>query len=327
MRRREFIRLFGSAVVARPLAARAQQQAMPVIVYLSSRSPEDTADLLAAFRSGLAEGAFIEGQTVTIEYRFARGQYDRLPALAAELANKPIEVLVTTGGEVAALAAKAATSMIPIVFTIGGDPVKLGLVASYSRPGGNITGVNILTTTMETKRLGLLHELIPQAAIIAALVDPKSPPSDIEVRDVEQAARALGLQVRILHASTDEEIDAAFATIVREHIQALAVTGNPFYDTRRLKLVALSAQHKVPTIYQFREFAEAGGLASYGVHVQAAYRQAGQYAARILRGAKPADLPVIEPTKFEFVINLKTARAMGVEVPPGLSARADEVIE
>jgi len=215
MRRRDFITFVGGTA-AWPLVARAQQQAMPVIGYLSSRSPEDTADLLAAFRSGLAEGAFIEGQTVTIEYRFARGQYDRLPALAAELANKPIEVLVTTGGEVAALAAKAATSMIPIVFTIGGDPVKLGLVVSYSRPGGNITGVNILTTTMETKRLGLLHELIPQAAIIAALVDPKSPPSEIEVRDVEQAARALGLQVRILRASTDEEIDAAFATIVKE---------------------------------------------------------------------------------------------------------------
>ncbi len=327
MRRRELIALLGATLASWPVAALAQQPTMPMIGYLSSRSPEDTTELLAAFRSGLAQSGYIEGQTVAIEYRFARGEYDRLPALAAELVGKPINILVATGGELSASAAKAATSVIPIVFTIGSDPVKLGLVASYSRPGGNITGVNILASTLETKRLGLLHQLIPQAATIAALADQKFAPTEVEMHNVEHAARALGLQIRALHASTDEEIDAAFATMAKEHIQALALIGDPFFDTRRNKLVALSVQYKVPTMFYFREFAEAGGLASYGVDARRGYRQAGEYAARILKGEKPADLPVIEPTKFEFVINLKTARAMGIEVPPSLSAEADEVIE
>jgi len=327
MRRREFIALLGGAAAVWPLAARAQQPAMPVIGFLSSRSPEDSTHLIAAFRSGLAESGYIEGQTIAVEYRFARGQYDELPKLAAELAGEPIKVLVATGGELSALAAKAATSDIPIVFTIGNDPVKLGLVASYARPGGNITGINILASTLETKRLGLLHELIPQATTIAVMADSKFPATAVEVHNVEQAARGLGLQVRVLRASTDDEIEAAFATIAREHILALALIGDPFYDTRRVRFVTLSAQYKVPTMYYFREFAEAGGLASYSVDVQQGYRQAGEYAARILKGAKPADLPVIEPTKFEFVINLKTAKAMGIEVPSSLSAEADEVIE
>jgi putative ABC transport system substrate-binding protein len=310
-----------------PLAVNAQQQAIPVIGFLSSRSPEDTTHLLAAFRSGLAESGYVEGKTINVEYRFARGQYDELPKLAAELAGKPVKVLVATGGDLSVRAAKAATSVIPIVFTIGTDPVKLGLVASYSRPGGNITGINILASALETKRLGLLHRLIPRATIIAVLADPKFPPAEVEVHNVERAAHALGLQIRVLRASTDGEIDAAFTTIVKEHISALLLIGDPFYDTRRSKLVTLSGQHKVPTMYYFREFAEAGGLASYGVDVRQGYRQAGQYAARILSGANPADLPVIEPTKFEFVINLKTAKAMGIDVPSQLSAEADEIIE
>jgi putative tryptophan/tyrosine transport system substrate-binding protein len=325
MRRRDFITAV-SAVIAPPLVAGAQQE-MPLIGFLSSRSPEDTTNVIAAFRSGLAESGFIEGQTVAIEYRFARGQYDELPKLAAELASEPIKVLVSTGGELSALAAKAATSVIPIVFTIGSDPVKLGLVASYARPGGNITGINILASMLETKRLTLLHELIPKATTIAVMADPKFSATAIEVHNVEQAAHALGLKVRVLRASTDDEIDAAFAMIAKERILALALIGDPFYDTRRAKLVALSAQYKLPTMFYFREFAVDGGLASYGVDVRQGYRQAAEYTARILKGARPADLPVIEPTKFEFVINLKTASTMGVEVPPSLSAEADEVIE
>jgi ABC-type uncharacterized transport system substrate-binding protein len=326
MKRREFITVVGAAATW-PFAARAQQPVLPLIGFLSSRSPEDATHLIAAFRSGLSESGYVEGQTIAIEYRFAHGHYEELPKLAAELASKPIKVLVATGGELTALAAKAATSVIPIVFTIGNDPVKLGLVASYARPGGNITGINILASTLETKRLGLLHQLIPKATTIAVLADPNFRPTEVEVHNVEQAAHALGLQIRVLHAGTDDEIDAAFATITQEHISALALIGDPFYDTRRSKLVALSAQHKVPTMFYFREFTEAGGLASYGVDARQGYRQAGEYAARILKGAKPADLPVIEPTKFEFVINLKAAKAMGIEVPPSLSAEANEMIE
>jgi putative ABC transport system substrate-binding protein len=327
MRRREFIKLIGGAGATWPFAADAQEPKIPVIGFLSSRSPEDSTHLISAFRGGLANGGYVEGQTIAIEYRFARGQYEQLPKLATDLASKPIKVLVATGGDLSALAAKAVTSEIPIIFTIGTDPVKLGLVASYSRPGGNITGINILASTLETKRLGLLHRLTPHSAVIAVLANPKNPPGEVEVHNVERAAQTLGLQIRVLHASTDYEIDAAFMTIAKEHISAILLIGDPFYDTRRSKLVTLSGQQKVPTMYYFREFTEAGGLASYGVDVRQGYRQAGEYAARILNGAKPADLPVIEPTKFEFVINQKTAKAMGLEVPPMLSAEADEVIE
>lgn len=326
MKRREFITLLGGAA-AWPLAARAQQRAMPVVGFLNARSPIDTAHLVAAFRRGLAENGYVEGQSVTIDYRWASGQPDRLPAMAMELVDRPVVVLAATGGENSAMAAKAATSTIPIVFAVGSDPIKLGLVASYNRPGGNVTGINILTTTLEAKRLGLLHELVSRAATIGVLLNPNWPPSANQLRDVQDAARVVGLQINVLRASTDQEIDAAFETVAQQRIAALAVTGNPFYDTRREKLVALAARHAVPVIYQFREFAAAGGLLSYGIDLPDAYRQVGVYVGRILKGAKPADLPVLQPTKFEFVINLKTAKALGVKFSDNLMSLADEVIE
>jgi putative ABC transport system substrate-binding protein len=326
MKRREFITLLGGAAVAWPVAARAQQPAMPVIGYLSARSPEDTAHLVPAFRQGLGEGGFVEGQNVTIEYRWALGQVDRLPALAAELAGRPVAVIVTTGGESAALAAKAATSTIPIVFSMG-DPVKAGLAASYNRPGGNATGINILSDTLESKRLGLLRELVPQAVTIGFLLNPNFPSAESQSKDVQEAARAIGLQIHVLRANTDREIEAAFETIAQHRIAAVAVAASPFFDTRRDKLVALAARHSVPTIYQFREFVAAGGLVSYGIDPIDAYRQVGVYAGRILKGAKPSDLPVLQPTKFELVINLKTAKALGLDVPLHLQQLADEVIE
>jgi putative tryptophan/tyrosine transport system substrate-binding protein len=325
-KRRDFITLLSGAAAAWPLAARAQQP-MPVIGYLSSRSPDDTRHLLAAFLRGLNEAGYVEGQNVTIEYRWALGQYDRLPAMAADLVRRPVAVLTTTGGEPAALAAKAATSSIPIVFLIGGDPVALGLAASYNRPGGNATGMNILTTTLEAKRLGLLHDLVPQAKAIGVLLNPKFQPADNQLRDLQQAAPAIGLQIDVFRASTDRELDAAFATITEQRIAALVVTADPFFDTRRDKLVALAARHAVPTIYQFREYAAAGGLMSYGNDSLDVYRQAGVYTGRILKGESPGNLPVLQPTKFEFVINRKTAKALGVKFSDNLLSLADEVIE
>jgi putative ABC transport system substrate-binding protein len=327
MRRREFISLLGGAAAAWPLAARAQQSAMPVIGYLSARSPQDTAHLLEAFRRGLAEAGYVEGQNVTIEYRWALGQYDRLPAMAADLVRRPVTILTTTGGEPAALAAKAATSSIPIVFLIGGDPVALGLAAAYNRPGGNATGMNILTATLEAKRLGLVHELVPQATTIGVLLNTKFQPASNQLRNLQEAAPAIGLQIQVLRASTDRELDAAFETITQRRIAALVVTADPFFDTRRDRLVALAARHSVPTIYHFREFVAAGGLMSYGVDSLDAYRQAGVYTGRILKGAKPADLPILQPTKFEFVISLKTARVLGVKFSDNLLSLADEVID
>jgi putative ABC transport system substrate-binding protein len=327
MRRREFVTLLGGAAFGWPLAARAQQPAMPVIGFLSMRSPEDIPQLLAAFRRGLAENGYVEGQNVTIEYRWALGQYDRLPTLAAELAGRPVVAFVTAGGEPAALAAKAATSTIPIAFVIGGDPVKLGLAASYNRPGGNATGISILTSTLDPKRLGLLHQLVPQAATVGVLLNPNFPGFEGQLKDVQEAARAIGLQIFDLRASDDREVEAVFETVAQQRILALAVCADPFFDTRRDKLVALAARHAVPAMYNFREYAAAGGLMSYGIDLSEVWRQVGGYAGRILKGAKPADLPVIQPTKFEFVINLKTAKALGLAIPAGLLSFADEVIE
>ena len=325
LKRREFITLLGSAA-AWPLAAHAQQPAMPVIKFLSSRSPDDTANLVAAFRRGLADSGYIEGQTVTIEYKWALGQYDRLPAMAVELTRRPVAILVTTGGEPSALAAKTATSSIPIVFAMG-DPVKRGLAASFNRPGGNATGMSILSPDLEAKRLGLLHELVPQAVNLGVLLNPNFPPAQEQLDEVQEVARATGLQIHVFRASIDPEIDAAFEAVARLRVAALSVTSDPFFDTRRDKLIALAARDAVPTMYQFREYAVAGGLMSYGIDLPDVYRQVGTYAARILKGANPADLPVQQPTKFELVINLKTVRALGLNIPAGVLAIADEVIE
>jgi putative ABC transport system substrate-binding protein len=326
VRRREFIGLIAGTAVAWPLAAR-PQTTMPVIGFLSARSFEDSRDLVTAFGNGLRESGYAEGQNIAIEYRWAEGRYDRLPAMAAELIARSVSVLVAVGGEPSALAAKAATSSIPIVFSIGGDPIKEGLAASYNRPGGNATGINILASSLEAKRLGLLHELVPQAETVGFLVDPNFPPADGQLADARVAARTLGLQIRILRAGNDHEIETAFETIRSQRIVALAVAAGPFFDTRRGKLVRLAARYAVPTAYQFREYALAGGLMSYGVDTLDTYRQVGVYVARILKGAQPAELPVLQPTKFQFVINLKAAKSLSLDVPPGLSARADEVIE
>jgi putative ABC transport system substrate-binding protein len=326
MKRREFITLLGGAA-AWPVAARAQQAAMPVIGFLNSGSADAYPDRLVAFRAGLSELGYVEGQNVTVEYRWGLGQYDRLAAMAAELARRPVSVLVATGGEPAALAAKAATSNVPIVFAIGGDPVKLGLVASYNRPGGNATGANILTSTLEAKRLGLLREMVPHAGAIGVLLNPNFPSYGSQLSDVQEAARAIGLPFHALRANTDPEIEAAFETATQQRIGALTVAAAPFFDTRRNRLVSLAARYSLPTMYQFREFATAGGLMTYGVYIPDIYRQVGVYTGRILKGDKPAGLPVVQPTKFEFVINLKTAKALGLDVPATLLASADEVIE
>jgi putative ABC transport system substrate-binding protein len=327
VKRREFITLLGGAAATWPLTAQAQQAAMAVIGYLSARSPQDTAHLVEAFRRGLAEAGLVEGQNVLIEYRWAFGQHDRLPGLAADLVRNPLTVLVTTGGEVAALAAKAATSTIPIAFIVGTDPVKLGLAASYNRPGGNATGINILTNSLEPKRLELLRELVPQASAIGALFDPSFLAYEDQFRDVREAARALDLQVHELRASTDAEIDLAYETVARQRIAAVTVAAGPFFDTRRDRLVALAARHGVPTMYHFREYALAGGLMSYGASITDMYHQIGLHVGRILKGAKPAELPILQPTKFELVLNLKTAKALGLKVPLTMQVAADEVIE
>jgi putative ABC transport system substrate-binding protein len=326
MNRRAFMTLLGGAAATWPLAARAQQQPMPVIGFLHTRS-QDAFPTYAGFLKGLDAAGFIEGRNVRIEYRWAAGQYDRLPAMAADLARQQVNVLVAGGGELSPLAAKAATSTIPIVFSIGSDPVKAGLVASYHRPGGNITGINILTDLLEAKRLGLLHELVPQAATIGFLWNPRFAPAAENQIPTRRRPRARGLQLRALPASSVGEIDAAFDTIRTERIQALIVSADPFLDVSRDRIIALAARHLVPTMYQFREHAVAGGLMSYGIDLDEVYRQVGVYAARILKGEKPADLPVLQPTKFQFVINFKTAKALGVKIPDNLLSLADEVIE
>ena len=327
IRRREFVFTLGGAAAAWPLAARAQQPAMPVIGFLQSGSPGATAHMRAAFLSGLKEGGFVEGQNVGVVYRYAEGQYERLPALAADLVRQQVAVIVSLGGSVAAVAAKAATTTIPIVFSAGGDPVKFGLVASLNRPGGNVTGVNLLASALAEKRLGLIHDLIPGAAVIAVMANPNNPNAEPEVSDVLAAARIIGKQVKVFQAGNERGIDAAFASIIEQRIGVLATASDPFFNSRRDQIVALAARHALPTLYDVREFAAAGGLMSYGTSLTDAYRQVGVYTGRILKGAKPADLPVVQPTKFEFVINLKTAKTLGLTFPPGLLAIADEVIE
>jgi len=325
--RREFITLLGGAAAVWPVAAQAQQAAMPVIGYLESRSPDGMTDRLRAFRQGLKDTGYVEGENVRIEYRWAENQVDRLPMLAAELVRQRVNVIATTGGELVALAAKAATMTIPIVFGVSQDPVPFGLVASHSRPGGNATGVNFLVTELGSKQLGLLHELIPAAARVGLLVNPKFRATERAMRDVTTAASAIGLQVDVVQASDSREIESVFGTLVHNKADALLVGPDAFFVSRRLQLAILAARHALPAVYNVREYAEAGGLMSYGTNVRDAYRQIGVYVGRILKGAKPEDLPVVQSSKFELVINAEAARILGLEIPPALLARADEVIE
>jgi putative ABC transport system substrate-binding protein len=329
MKRREFITLLGGGTVAWPIVAHAQQPAMPVIGFLSGLSPDGMTERLRAFRQGLKETGFVDGENVATEYRWAEGQYDRLPALAAELVRRQVAVIYATGGATSpALAAKAATTTIPIVFLAPEDPARLGLVASLARPGGNLTGINIFTVELVAKRLELLRELVPTANRVAVLVNPADATNrETTARDVAAAARAMGMQIQILNASTSREIDAAFATFARERADALFVGTDAVFTSRRVQLANLAAHHSIPMTSSTREIAEAGGLMSYGSNIVDAYRQAGVYTGRILKGAKPADLPVVQASKFELVINAQTAKMLGLTVPPSLLARADEVIE
>ena len=324
--RRDFLAGVGGAA-AWPLAVRAQQARLPTIGFLSSRAPETETHLVAAFRQGLGELGYIEGRNIAIEYRWAEGQYDRLPALAAALVSSQVAVIATAGGAQSAQAAKAATASIPIVFSTGDDPVKLGLVASLNRPGGNATGVAVFVVSLLPKRLQLVRELIPTASTIAFLRNPKGPAAEEQLAEVQDAARALSLRLGVVHASTAAEIDHAFSTLAQQRPQALLLSADPFYQVRRDQLVGLAAHHAIPTMYEWREFVDAGGLISYSPSRTDSMRQMGVYAARILQGAKPADLPVVQPVKFELVINFRTARALRLEIPPTLLARADEVIE
>jgi putative ABC transport system substrate-binding protein len=325
--RRELLAALGGAAAAWPRVLRAQQLPMPVIGFLSSASPAAWAPYVTAFQQGLGEAGYVEGQNVTIEYRWAGTDYARLPMLAADLVRRHVAVIVAVGGSAPASAAKAATTTLPIVFSTGGDPVRLGLVASLNRPGGNATGVSVLLAEMEGKRLGLLRDMVPTAHLIAVLLNPRSPVSASELKDIHQAARAVGQQIHILNASSEQDLDAAFASLAQLGAGALLVGSDPFFNSRRGYLVSLAARYAIPAIYEGREHTIAGGLMSYGTRLTEGYHQVGVYAARILNGAKPADLPVFQLTKFEFVINLKTAKALGLDVPLRLQEIADEVIE
>ena len=327
MRRRDFIALVGGAALAPP-SARAQQQAIPVIGFLNSGSPDSFAPQLAGFRQGLHEVGYTEGQNVAIEFRWAKSQYDRLAGLAADLVHRQVAVIVATGGGVSGLAAKSTTTTIPIVFTTGSDPVQLGLVKSVNRPGGNITGVSLFTSTLAAKRLELLHEVVPAARVIALLVNPANPNSESDTRAVQAAAPAMGLQIVVLKAHNGTEIEAAFAAMRQSNIGALLVGADPLFDnTGRDQLIVLAARHAIPAIYDFRDVTAAGGLLSYGSNLAEGYRLAGLYTGRILKGEKPGDLPVQQPAKFELVINLKTARSLGLTISSQMQLRADEVIE
>jgi putative ABC transport system substrate-binding protein len=328
IQRREFIFTLGGAAAGWPVAARAQQAAMPIVGLINGRSAQDAARNAAAFRKGLNETGYVEGQNVTVEYHRLEGQFDRLPALVDDLIRRRVAVIATPASRLGAQAAKAATSTIPIVFAVGDDPVKLGLVASLARPGGNATGVNNFTTEIVAKRLGLLHDLLPKAVRIAVLVNSANTPvTEATLRDIPEAASALGLQIRVLNASTSREIEAAFATLGRDPADALLVASDAFFVSRRVQFAVLSVRHAIPAMYAVREYPEAGGLMSYGTDALDEWHQVGIYTGQILKGAKPADLPVLQSTKFEFVINMQTARALGIEVSNSIQLLADEVIE
>jgi putative ABC transport system substrate-binding protein len=328
MRRREFITLIGGAAVAWPRATRAQQPAMPVVGFIYGGSADGSARFAAAFRKGLNETGYVEGQNVTVEFHWLEGHNDRLPVLVADLVHRQVAVIATPASQPAALAAKAATATIPVVFGVGEDPVKLGLVASLARPGGNATGINFFVSEVVAKRLRLLHDLVPKAVRVAVLVNPANASLTAStLREVKEAAPTIGLQIQILNASTIGEIDAAFATLERERPDALFVAPDGFFGSRRVQLATLTARHRIPAAYASRELVEAGGLMSYGTDLADMFHQVGVYTGKILKGAKPADLPVLQSTKFAFVINLQTARALGIEVPPGVLSIADEVIE
>jgi putative ABC transport system substrate-binding protein len=327
LKRREFIALATTLAASGPFRARAQSTTAPVIGFLSSRSPEEAAIHTAAFRKGLGEAGFVEGQNVAIVFRWAEGHYERLAAFAKELADLRVSTVMAGGGTPSALAAKSATATVPIVFVIGDDPVKAGLTASFNRPGGNLTGVAFLTGELGAKRLGLICELVPDARAVALLLNPKNPAAELQRQDVEAAAQALGRPLLMLDASTDADFEANFAMLKQQQVGALVVQNDPFFDSRRDRIVSLAARYAMPAIYHIREFSAGGGLMSYGASLADSYRQAGNYAGRILRGERPADMPVVQPTQFELVINLKTAQALGLTVPPSLLARVDEVIE
>ena len=327
MRRREFITLIGGAAATWPIAARAQQPALPVVGFIRDGSADANARFAAAFRKGLNETGYVEGQNVTIEYHWLEGQYDRLPALMADLVGRRVAVIATPG-IVPTLAAKAATTTIPIVFGVGDDPVRLGLVTNLARPGGNATGINFFVNEVAAKRLRLLHDLVPKAVRIAVLVNlAKASTEEFTLRAVQEAAPTLGLKIQILNASTIGEIDAAFATIARDHSDALLVAPDAFFVSRRVQFITLTARDRIPATYSLRDYVAIGGLMSYGTNLADSFHQVGVYTGSILKGAKPADLPVVQATKFEFVINLQTARALGIEIPPGVLSIADEVIE